>query len=231
MLCLQTRDSLSTILNACPVLLDLTLNVDDKYLKNLNDFNVIVLVGTLKRLHSSWNALPLSKYRFQINTPALKYFHFDGYLSGDDVLENLPNVVESVIQIEDCDSVNDYAKRGWDFMGKICNVISMELITITGQILCHGFNHENSPTFHNLSSLKFCGDLWYEWYAWHVVWLLLCWAPELQTLVIEQAILINVTLSWRSHSMFLNVCYRTLQLVFIKDLGGMRTRWNLLDKS
>ena len=225
------RDSLYTILNACPVLLDLTLNVDDKYLKNLNDFNVIVLVGTLKRLHSSWNALPLSKYRFQINTPALKYFHFDGYLSGDDVLENLPNVVESVIQIEDCDSFNDYAKRGWDFMGKICNVISMELTTITGQILCHGFNHENSPTFHNLSSLKFCGDLWYEWYAWHVVWLLLCWAPELQTLVIEQAILINVTLSWRSHSMFLNVCYRTLQLVFIKDLGGMRTRWNLLDKS
>ena len=184
------RDSLSTILNACPVLLDLSLHVVGFDL----EFNVIVLVDTLKRLHLHWNVQPSSKYRFQINTPALEYFHFRGYLNGNDVLENLPKVVESVVQIEDCDRINDYAKRAWDFVGKLCNVISMELSTVTAQILCHGSNHENSPTFRNLSSLKFCGDIWHEWYAWHAVRLLLCRAPELQTLVFEHSFLLGSNL-------------------------------------
>ncbi|KAL4606396.1 hypothetical protein ACB092_09G099500 [Castanea dentata] len=68
------RDSLSSILNACPVLLDLTLHVHEKYLKILNKFNVVVLVGTLKRLHLCCNVQPSSKYRFQINNPAIEYF-------------------------------------------------------------------------------------------------------------------------------------------------------------
>nr|POF11159.1 putative fbd-associated f-box protein [Quercus suber] len=189
------RDSLSTILNACPVLLDLTLHVDGEYLKNLNEFNVVVLVATLKRLHLRWNVQPSSKYIFKINTPALEYFHFSGYLNGDDVLENLPNVVESVIQIEDCDSINDYAKRVWDFMGKLFNVISMELSTITAQILYHGSKYEDRPTFHCLSSLKFCGSIWFKWYAWHAVRLLLCQAPKLQTLFIEHSFLLGSNLN------------------------------------
>jgi len=85
------RDSPSTILNACPVLLDLSLHVIGFDL----EFNVIVLVDTLKRLHLHWNVQPSSKYRFQINTPALEY----------------------------CDRINDHAKRAWDFVGKLCNVI------------------------------------------------------------------------------------------------------------
>ena len=189
------RDSLSTILNACPVLLDLTLHVDDRYLKILNEFNVIVLVGTLKRLHLRWNVQPSSKYRFQINTPALEYFHFSGNLNGDDVLENLPNVVESVVQIEDCDRINDYAKRVWDFVGKLFNVISLELNAITAQILSHGSNHEDIPTFHYLSSLKFCGSIGFEWYAWHGVRLLLCQAPKLQTLIIEDSFMLGSNLT------------------------------------
>ncbi|KAK4582260.1 hypothetical protein RGQ29_025438 [Quercus rubra] len=189
------RNSLSTILNACPVLLDLTLHVDEEYLKNLNEFNVIVLVATLKRLHFRWNVQPSSKYIFKINTPALEYFHFSGYLNGDDVLENLPNVVESIIQIEDCDLINDYAKRVWDFMGKLCNVISMELSTITAQILCHGSKYEDRLTFHYLSSLKFCGSIWFEWYAWHAVQLLLCQAPKLQTLIIDHSFLLGSNLN------------------------------------
>ncbi|KAL4606403.1 hypothetical protein ACB092_09G099900 [Castanea dentata] len=188
------RDSLSTILNACPVLLDLSLHVVDKYLNNLDEFNVIVLVATLKRLHLHWNVQPSSKYIFQINTPALEYFHFRGYLNRDDVLEKLPNVVECVIQIEDCEKSDDYAKRVWDFMGKIYNVISMELSIITALILFHGSNHEDIPTFHNLSSLKFCGDIWFDWYAWHVVHLLLCQAPKLQILTFEHSILLGFNL-------------------------------------
>nr|POF11157.1 f-box/lrr-repeat protein [Quercus suber] len=135
----------------------------------------------------------LSNYIFKINTPALEYFHFSGYLNGDDVLENLPNVVDSVIQIEDCDSIYDYAKRVWDFMGKLYNVISMKLSTITAQIRCHGSKYEDRPTFHYLSSLKFCGSIWFKWYAWHAVRLLLCQAPKLQTLIMEHSFLIAPT--------------------------------------
>ncbi|KAF3963928.1 hypothetical protein CMV_011733 [Castanea mollissima] len=129
-----------------------------------NEFNAIVLVATLKRLHLHWNVQPSSKYIFQINTPALEYFHFRGYLNRDDALEKLPNVVECVIQIEDCEKSDDYAKRVWDFMGKLYNVISMELSIITALILFHDSNHEDIPTFHNLSSLKFCGDIWFDWF-------------------------------------------------------------------
>ena len=149
------RDSLSAILNACPVLLDLFLDVNDNDLENLEEFSVIVLVATLKRLHLHWKVQPSSEYIFQTYTPALEYLHFNGYLNGDDVWENLPNVVESVIQIKDCDSINDYAKRVWYLMGKLYNVVFMELSTVTAQILCHGSNHENNPTFHNLSSVSF----------------------------------------------------------------------------
>ncbi|KAK9986240.1 hypothetical protein SO802_031191 [Lithocarpus litseifolius] len=152
-------------------------------------------VGVTIVIHSMLtHGSPSSKYRFQINTPALEYFHFRGYLNGNDVLENLPNVVESVVQIEGCDRINDYAKRAWDFVGNLCNEISMELSTVTAQILCHGSNHENSPTFRNLSSLKFCGDIWHEWCAWHAVRLLLCRAPELQTLVFERSFLLGSNL-------------------------------------
>ena len=187
------RDSLSTILNACPVLLDLSLHVVDKYLNNLDEFNVIVLVATIKILHLHWNVQPSLKYLFQINIPALEYFHFRGYLNRDDVLEKLPNVFECVIQIEDCEKSDDYAKRVWDFMGKLYNVISMELSIITALILFHGSNHEDSPTFHNLS-LKFCGDIWFDCYAWHVVHLLLCRAPKLQILTFEHSILLGFNL-------------------------------------
>ncbi|KAK4582262.1 hypothetical protein RGQ29_025440 [Quercus rubra] len=154
-----------------------------------------VVVGTLKRLHLRWNVQPSSKYRFQINTPALEYFHFSGNLNGDDVLENLPNVVESVVQIEGCDRINDYAKRVWDFVGKLFNVISLELNAITAQILSHGSNHEDIPTFHYLSSLKFCGSIGFEWYAWHGVRLLLCQAPKLQTLIIEDSFMLGSNLT------------------------------------
>ncbi|KAL4606397.1 hypothetical protein ACB092_09G099600 [Castanea dentata] len=183
------RDSLSAILNACPVLLDLSLDVKNNNLENLEEFNVTVFVATLKRLHLHWKVRPSSEYKFQIYTPALEYFHFNGYLNGDDVWGNLPNVVESVIRIKDCDLINDYAKRVWVLMGKLYNVVLMELSTVTALILCHGSNHENNPTFHNLSSLKFCGDIWHEWYAWQAVRLLLCRAPKLQTLVFERSFL------------------------------------------
>nr|POE81336.1 f-box/lrr-repeat protein [Quercus suber] len=87
------------------------------------------------------------------------------FLNGDNVVENLPNVVECVLQFEQCVlmDIEDYAKRVRDFMGPLCNVISMEFSTITAQILCHDFNREDGPAFYNLSSLKLFGGISSEW--------------------------------------------------------------------
>ena len=53
------------------------------------------------------------------------------------------------------------------------------------QSLCHASNHDDDvPMFHNLSSLKIYGVLWFK-YAWHAVRLLLFRAPKLQTLTFE----------------------------------------------
>ena len=68
------RDSLSAILNACPFLLDLFLDVNDNDLENLEGFSVIVLVATLKRLHLHWKVRPSSEYIFQTYTPVLSTY-------------------------------------------------------------------------------------------------------------------------------------------------------------
>ncbi|KAL4649589.1 hypothetical protein ACB092_01G024700 [Castanea dentata] len=180
------RDSLSTFLTACPVLLTLSLTMYDVNFEHWDEFNVVVLVPTLKTLHLHWHVLS-SSIKFQINTPALEYFNFRGFLNGDNVVENLPNVVECVLQFEQCVLIDfeDYAKRLRDFMGPLCNVISMEFSTTTAQILCRDSNREDGHTFYNLSSLKLFGGSSSEWYAWHEVRLLLFRAPKLQMLAFE----------------------------------------------
>ncbi|KAL0017436.1 hypothetical protein SO802_004505 [Lithocarpus litseifolius] len=185
---LANQDSLSTFLTASPVLHYLSLTLFGINLEHLDEFSVTVLVPTLKILYLDWKVRSPT-YKFHINTPAFEYFCFTGFLNGDYVLENLHNVVECVLQFEQRTSlrIEDYAKKSWDFMRSLCNVISMELSTITAQILCYDSNHEDGPTFYNLSSLKFFGGISSEWYVWDAVRLLLYWAPKLQILSFEKA--------------------------------------------
>nr|POF06715.1 f-box/fbd/lrr-repeat protein [Quercus suber] len=182
------RDSLSTLLAACPFLRDLTLKLSPSRLPNYKyngigtfSVNAIILIPTLKRLHFHW-PIVCWPYKVHINTPALEYFHFNGVLNEDFVLEKLPNVVESVVEIVKFLRDVDYAKKVWDFMGQFCNVISMELITNTAETLSYASNRDNIPMFHNLSSLSFSV---FHFIEWHAIQLLLHRAPKLQILVVK----------------------------------------------
>ena len=138
MLYLQTK-TLSLYLPRClPVLHYLSLTLFGINLEHLDEFSVTVLVPTLKILYLDWKVGSPS-YKFHINTPALEYFCFTGFLNGDYVLENLHNVVECVLKFQPCTSlsIEDYAKKSWDFMRPLSNVISMELSTITAQVTLH----------------------------------------------------------------------------------------------
>ena len=64
--------------------------------KNAGKFNIVVLIPTLKNLHLR---VLCSSYKLHINTPVLEYFYFKGNLD-EVVLENLPNLVKSVLHIE-----------------------------------------------------------------------------------------------------------------------------------
>nr|POF27507.1 f-box/lrr-repeat protein [Quercus suber] len=154
-------DSLSTLLASSPVLQEFTLKLSPFRMDNLDKnaaaagkLNIIVLVPTLKFLLLH---VECGSYKLHLNTPALKYFHFKGVLDEDVVLEKLPNLVKSVLEVETRydTSDDDYAMRIWDFMGPLYNVISMELYINTAESLCHASNHDDDvPMFHNLSSLK-----------------------------------------------------------------------------
>ena len=100
--------------------------------------NAIILIPTLKRLHFDWPII-YWPYKVHINTPALEYFHFNGVLNEDFVLEKLPNVVESVVEVGQFLWDVDYAKKIWDFMGQFCNVVSMELITEAAEVIASYF--------------------------------------------------------------------------------------------
>lgn len=133
-------DSLFTLLASSPVLQDFTLKLGRFGMDNLDKnaaagkLNIIVLVPTLKFLLLH---VECGSYKLHLNTPALKYFHFKGVLDEDVVLEKLPNLVKSVLQVETCydTSDDDYAMRIWDFMGPLYNVISMELYINTAEVI------------------------------------------------------------------------------------------------
>ena len=135
-------DSLATLLAVCPILQHLSLNVIGSDLTILDmkagRFNITVLVPTLKRLHLCCFFLAW-EYKLRINTPALKYFYFHGVLGDNVVLENLPCLVESVLDVEESnfENIEDYAKRVWDFMRPLYNVMSMKLCISTAGIRAH----------------------------------------------------------------------------------------------
>ena len=138
------HDSISTLLAACPVLQDLSLSVETSNFYGLGEsagkVKVIVLVPTLKTLDILWPADECWLYKLQINTPALERFVFFGGLGEYVVLENLPNLVETVIELEDDDSV-DYKNRIWDFMESLYNVVSMKFNLDTARVrTCYVFH-------------------------------------------------------------------------------------------
>ena len=94
-----TTLSLSTLLAASPLLQDLTIKLnysDLVYLdNNAGKFNILVLVPTLKLVLECGFDLWSYKHHIIINTPALEYLNFRGYLVDNDVLENLPNLSKS----------------------------------------------------------------------------------------------------------------------------------------
>ncbi|KAK4564978.1 hypothetical protein RGQ29_006855 [Quercus rubra] len=185
------HNSLSTLLAACPLLQDLRIKVSDSDFDFLdkeadNKFNIIVFVPTLKILVLDCSFLRWS-FKLHINTPALEYFNFKGDLDSDVVSENLPNLFKSVLDVRSCYYL-DWMWKLTNFMRLLCNIRSMELCVGTAEyILEHSLsnNHYDVPMFHNLSSLKFYGDLWAMWSPWNAVKLLLCRAPKLQTLAFE----------------------------------------------
>ena len=134
------NDSLPTLLAAGPVLQDLTLtvcrDVFKRTNKNAGKVNIIVLVPTLKKFTINTMLSSYSWYKLLINTPALEYFHFKGVLDESFVLESLPNLVKSFLQVEKHQvlTTKDYAKRIWDFMGQLYNAISMELSIETAEV-------------------------------------------------------------------------------------------------
>ena len=74
---------------------------------------------------------------------------------------------------------------------RLCEICNCYVVV---QILCYDFNHEDGPTFYNLSSLKFFGGISSEWYAWDGVRLVLYRAPKVQTLSFEKAHLLGSNL-------------------------------------
>ncbi|XP_050271690.1 F-box/FBD/LRR-repeat protein At5g56420-like [Quercus robur] len=171
-------DSLSTLLNACTVLQDLTLNAN---FTNLDNFNLIVLIDTLKTLDLRVES---SSYKVHINTPALEYFSFSGPLGEDVVLENLPNLDDTLIDIDVQHgvSIQDYAKRVRDFMRPLSNIVDMELCIEVVEILYNASSHDDIPMFHNLNSLSLFG---FHYFEWRVVQVLLHRTPKLQVLVFD----------------------------------------------
>ncbi|XP_023891395.1 putative FBD-associated F-box protein At3g50710 [Quercus suber] len=76
-------ESVSAILNACPVLRDLCLYVFLR--EDQGNFNIVI---------------QSSSFKVHINSPALKYLIFKGHLIEDVVLENLSHLVALVLQVE-----------------------------------------------------------------------------------------------------------------------------------
>ena len=145
----ENCESLPTLLAACPVLQELAITVSDNNFENTSMLKIIVLIPTLKILYLSW---PLDGwfypffllYTLRLNAPALEHFYFRGLLSDDVVLENLLNLVKSGFLFGEIGydlGTRGYAKRIWDFMGPLYNVVSMEFSIETAQVrTCYVFH-------------------------------------------------------------------------------------------
>ena len=93
------HNSFMKLLSACPVLEDLSL------INLFPIWNFKIYVPTLKRLWLVFDEAEYGDYEFEIDTPALEYFNFEGDLWDIIFLVQLDNLVEAIVNI--C-SMDDY---------------------------------------------------------------------------------------------------------------------------
>nr|POF18280.1 f-box/lrr-repeat protein [Quercus suber] len=79
--------------SGCPVLGDLSFTITDLF-----EGEYKLCVPTLKRLSISENVYIESDYEFEINTPALEYFNFEGDLRDIKFHQKLDNLVQADVE-------------------------------------------------------------------------------------------------------------------------------------
>ncbi|XP_030932271.1 F-box/LRR-repeat protein At3g59190-like [Quercus lobata] len=168
-------DSFSRFLSCCPVLQDLTLHLQTYTYDVLK-----IIVPTLKRLHLDFHNSAYQYNKFEINTPALEYLCFSGYVIEHVLLGNLSNLVEADIEV-DYDDIKDYGNMIMDFIKQLSNVKSLHLDSDLTQCLCKATKFD-LPMFHNLAFLNFDVGAC----LWHVLPHLLHLAPNLAVIVFEK---------------------------------------------
>lgn len=93
------------------------------------------------------------------------------------------------------------------------------------QLLFHASEPDGITLFHDLSSLKFCGDLTCA-YAWHALRILIGQAPKLQILAFE--LTYQFPCAYIPPKGFLEEpldgCHRILQLVIMMDFQAFWLR-------
>ena len=103
------------------------------------NFNITIQVPTLKRLQLCCINYfeSSSSFKVYINTPSLECFTFEGHLGKYVVLENLPDLVELVLEVRIVDgvSIEDYAKRVRDLIRPFAHIKSLGLFTETTKVI------------------------------------------------------------------------------------------------
>jgi hypothetical protein len=137
------HDSFLILLSFCPILQDLSMETnvslfwDPKYLFK-------IFVPTLKRLHLDMPKIlsippdDINAPNLEINTPALEYLNFRGYLDEDVLVENLSNLVEAVLHYDD--DLIVLGNKIMNFLMALSNVKSLTLGSFTTEVkhLLHG---------------------------------------------------------------------------------------------
>ncbi|GMY31890.1 FBD-associated F-box protein At3g52670-like isoform X1 [Fagus crenata] len=192
----SNHDSFSRLLSCCPVLQDLSIEIE---YEPKSDFEIIV--PTLKKLHLNMDSLI---YKLVINTPALEYLYFGGFLYEELLLENLSNLVKAVLDVdhdyESNETDEEYGKLEWNLISPLNGVKSLYLYSHTTQCLCR-YSEFDLPMFHNLTFLNFCVHSCMR----HVLPLFLERVPNLEVLILDKEMTTNcpyyheecsITLEW-----------------------------------
>ena len=105
-----------------------------------HDFNFKIIVSTIRRIHTyiyiyiyarggglrTWHKTPHG-----INSPALEYLDFKGYLVEYVLLENLSNLVEAVVNVEPnlrlIDDIEDHGNWVCNLIKPVCHIEQLHL--------------------------------------------------------------------------------------------------------